>query len=213
MTGLFGGLDMGTAAIRNERVLRADLELRRSAGKTSGRWEEYQYDGVADLLLQHGQFYAGRQIPERYAHLMGEESMCFHNAAQAAMEEPSLRYCEGCYWTGYGFASSHAWCVDEDGALVEVTLPTDPETVRRMCFRGHGPHDGTLPALNPEHWGYFGVLLTPELAFAHFEKFDSYAPMFDRSPGEMATARVDLTSPHDFPLLKVPYDPQRTTLP
>lgn len=207
MTGLFGGLDMGTAAIRNERVLRADLELRRSAGKTSGRWEEYQYDGVADLLLQHGQFYAGRQIPERYAHLMGEESMCFHNAAQAAMAEPSLRYCEGCYWTGQGYAMAHAWCVAPDGGMVEVTLPSDPETVAIMRTRVD------LPFLTPEHWAYWGAIFTVELAREHMDRFGQ--PMLDRSPAEVLRApdHIDVSQPHPFPVLQLPYDPNRKSLP
>lgn len=211
MTGLFGGLDLGTPATRNESALRRELELRRKLALTDARWADYHYKGGGDFFLQHGRFYAGRQIPERYEHLIGEEMVCFRNAAQAALAEPSLRYCEGCYWTGFGFAAAHAWCVDPDGLLVEVTMPTDPAALTRAkSARLH------LPFLPPEHWGYWGVLLRPELALAHFERFPtSSAPMFDRSPGEMtgAAAAIDVSSPHDFPVLKVPYDPQRTTLP
>lgn len=208
MTGLFGGI-LGTPESRNEQVLRADLELRRKAWLSPG--PGYIYRGAGDYLLQHGKFYAGRQIPDRYAQLVGEESMCFNNALQACKADSSLRYCEGCYQTGHGYAMSHAWCVDPDGGLVEVTLPTDPASIAIMRT-----HDEKIPFLKPEHWGYWGVIFDWRLIEHEFERFNAFAPLFDRSPGELSRGTlkgIDVTSPHDFPILKTLYDPNRRALP
>lgn len=208
MTGLFGGL-LGDPAERNEIVLRRDLELRRDGGP-AGRWDGYAYRGSADLLLQHGRFQPGRRLPERWQHHFGQPSQCYINALLAAEDNPELTYCEGVYWTGQSHGRSHAWCLDPDGELVEVTFPTDEATLAVARSRYN------LPYLPPERWGYWGVTFAAELVQEHLDRLDSL-PMFDRPLGELADPDMpewlDMSEPHDYPILKVPYDPNRRHLP
>jgi len=192
-------------ADRNRQALRADLELRRD------RWDNptpYVYRGGADLVLRHGQFYAGRVLPDAYEHLVGAESECFTNALLAATADPSLAYCEGYFWSGQGHALTHAWCVGPDGGVVEVTIPT--VDVDRYV------HETLLPYLPVAGWAYWGVTFTVELATA----FNDWRglPMLDRSEREIAwgaahAPHLDMTPDEDYPILAVPYDPQRKDLP
>jgi hypothetical protein len=196
-----------------ERVnfaLRRDLSSRVGRDFEAGRWNGYAYQGGADLLLRHGTFWPGRAVPDDYAHLRGGESQCFGNALDAAKADSRLRYCEGYHTTGQGMPILHAWCVDDEG-VVELTIPTlADEWVRCKDYRTN------LPFLPPERWGYWGVTFTVELAEEHLHTLS--LPMLDRSNAEIMDVSdrrppEEYTNVHDFPILKVPYDPNRRTLP
>jgi len=74
------------------------------------------------FVSDHGiEMFAPARLPKSYRHLKGQLRMCFANAAKAAMDDPSLIYCEG-------YASSiipvlHAWCLDPKGRVLELTWP------------------------------------------------------------------------------------------
>lgn len=206
-----GGIDLGTPASRNEQALRRELELRRTRKPHSG-WGKVYRTG-ADLLLQHGTFYPGRDVPEQYRHLVGEVGSCYWNCMDAAEADPSLRYCEGITAAGGGAFLSHAWCLDPDGNVLDFTW-----------FGAVGQPDAYvgLPILPYEHWSYWGVVMRPELARSQAEM-----PMLGRDPvaemrlgtriteqGEWFTKTgLNITPPATLPLLDVPYDPNRTAFP
>jgi hypothetical protein len=192
-------------ADRNRQALRADLELRRE------RWAhlDYHYRGGADLVLRHGKFYTGRKLPDQYEWAVGAESECFANALRATMTDPSLTYCEGYFWSGQGHAITHGWCVAPDGGVVEVTLPT--VDVDQYV------HETLLPFLPVAGWAYWGVMFTTELALAYNED-GAGLPMLDRSAREIAhgarrAPHLDMRNDDDWPILTVPYDPQRKDMP
>lgn len=210
MSFLGGALEKTDPAKRVEQALRNDLQARHKAVIEAGRFLGYHYRGSADMLLRHGRFYPGRRLPDQYEHLTGPPSWCFPNAFQAAIAEPTLRYCEGVYTAGWGSPRLHAWCLSPDDQVVEVTMPThDIEQYTSVV---------NARFLPPERWGYFGIVFDPAVVEAH----DSVGglPMFDRSPGELSEQRsnprlagLDFSEPHDFPILKVKYDPNRKVLP
>jgi hypothetical protein len=190
-------------------AMERELQARRD------RWDRpgYVYRGVADLLLQHGEFFKGRVLPEQWAHFAGGQNQCFENAAEAAARDSRLTYMEGVYLPTSNIPVPHGWCVDADG-VVELTFPTDADTFARGV-----DHRG-VAILPPDHWGYWGVRLTPELVRWSFDQFETFGlfdnPYAEDAMKQMASSGHDpagFSEPtHGFPLLKVPYDPTRTEL-
>lgn len=188
----------------NLELLRRDQELRRDNWPHGG----YLYRGGGDFLLQHGILKAGRAIPERFAHHVGGESECFQNAWRAAKAEPDLRYCEG-VWLNHHGSVCHAWCLDPDDEVVEVTWPTRPEdglddfsdAVMRMAL------------VRPERLAYFGAVFTTDLIDWFVETYGEVC-LFDRTSTDRENDGkhgLDMHQSHDWPVLKVPYDPARTS--
>lgn len=201
---LFGGLDLGSPAERNELILRRELELRREREPASG-WGRVYRNG-ADLLLTHGEFFEGRELPERYAQYAADgQGRCYWDAAACA-EAEGVRYFEGVASASGGRFLSHGFCVDPDG-IIDLTW-----------WQVNSSRDTGLPTMRKEHWSYFGVEIHPELMRAHE---DIGFPMLGRDPIEKDRQRMpgqpewftgyglDLTPPEKLPLLDYPYKPDR----
>lgn len=188
-------------------ALRADLEVRRETCEPQPGW---LYRGAGDYLLKHGQFYTGRELPDQYAPQFGGINNCFENAVLAAGTDPSLRYVEGVY-AAYGGFTPHAWCIDPDGQVVELTWPTRPEhgtDGAKDDFMGMG-------LVAPERMAYCGVIFPVEFMVWFGETYGEWC-LFDRpaiDKDKRFTKHLDMSQPdHGFPVLKVPYDPARTSL-
>lgn len=195
---------------RVELALRRQLQSRLGVERTNPRWTSHHYKGAADLLLQHGRFRVGRELPANYAHLKGAPQECFTNALVACQADTSLRYCEGLWTSGWGSGVLHAWCVDPDERVLEVTMPTEPDIISR------GRNRIGMFQLPPEHWGYWGVIWDTDLMQAHIDW--NSLPTMDRSNAELFEGKrdysqIDASEPHDFPLLKVPYNRYRKSMP
>lgn len=209
MGGLFGGIDMGTAADRQKLVLTHELEFRR---KTWDR-PRYRFQGGADLCLQHGKFRPGRDLPDQYKPLWSlDGTTCYINALLAAQADSSLRYCEGYSAVGRGDFISHAWCIAPDDGVLEVTYPTN------VGDEGWATTSlPSLPVLPPRAWGYWGVTFRTELVELHNAE-PLHLPFLDRSRAEEAHCRSKgwaeetFMPDHDHPILKLPYNPERTGL-
>lgn len=180
-------------------ALQRELELWRDERPLGGG---YAYRSGGDFLLKHGTYYQGRELPDEYAHLRGPTRRCFKNAVEAATQDSTLRYCEGVYSTGGTWFTNHGWCVGPDGGVVELTYPTTDLDGLTDARGG--------PILPPEHWAYYGVI--HEVALAQFLMDTVGLPMLERPPGDVSTGIEDIADFHDFPVLKVPYDPHRTSL-
>lgn len=201
MSGFLDGVlrpgDAGRRAIQRE------LETRRD------RWDKpgYLYRGGGDYMLRHGRFYAGRVLPGQYDHLRGERGGCFGNACIACAQDPSLRYVEGVYNTGHSYFTPHAWCIDANDELVEVTYPTKDN-------EGY-VNERRLPIMPCEHWSYWGVIFRPEFVEWFADKYGELC-MFDRPAEDANWSRprtgLDMTQTHDFPILRKLYDPSMVTL-
>lgn len=203
--GLFDEM-LGSPAARQELILRKALEMRRQRWPHSG----FYYRGAGDLLLKHGKFYSGRELPEQYKHLTGPMQGCFMNAMLAAEANPSLRYCEGVYTTGGGHYTSHAWCLDPAGELLELTYPTEPERI------AHGLDFHTKqPVLSPERWGYWGAVFHPEYARAVEDAYEGHAILDRPVHDELFDGGAGLEAHEgrtEWPVFRYPYDPDRREL-
>lgn len=196
---MFGGLDLGTPDTRNEAILRRELELRRNREPVSGWGKEYPTG--ADLLLAHGTFRSGRELPEQYHDCLAEAGSCFWGAAECA-ETHGLRYFEGLASTGGGRFMAHGWCLDADGVV-------DPTWAYGEIITG----DTDIRAVPHDRWSYFGVEIAVELMRKHE---DLGFPMLGRDPVELVVRNerqrgLDLQAPERLPLLDVQYDPTRRT--
>jgi len=128
------------------------------------------------------------------------------------MKDDRLVYVEGYCTTSAGLPFSHGWCIDRTtNQVVDLTLPCGEDQLDRYL------HSKTkLPILHPVKWGYFGVAFTTELVVSHDVRMG--LPMLDRSAAEhyeIITERDDpslYTETHDNPILKVKFDPMRTTI-
>ena len=74
-------------------------------------------ESVDGWLLKHGQFFPHADRPASIPKM--EDKQCFANAFTVAMDDHSLRYCEG-YATSF-IPVLHAWCITEDGDVVDPT--------------------------------------------------------------------------------------------
>lgn len=181
-------------------AVKRELELRRDKWSRPG----YHYRGGADFLLRHGQAWNGRVLPDSYDHLIGPEAQCFNNALAAAEADPSLRYVEGYYIAGgFGYAKNHAWVIDQDDQVVELTLET--RDLEGATFVG-----SRLPPTPPDTWVYYGAVFDPRFVRSHADHLG--LPMFDRPLDDILSGDPGTQNGHDFPLLKVPFDPARRSL-
>lgn len=90
--------------------------------------------GMFDFFARHGrEMFAPEHLPPEYREWKGPMKQCFHNAANAAFHDRDLIYCEG-------YASSiipilHAWCLDPDGRVLELTWSTPGQDYFGIPFR------------------------------------------------------------------------------
>lgn len=203
---LFGG-DLLTPAQRQETAVRKGLELRRQFWPHTDKG--YIYRGGGDLLLQHGTFYSGRELPEEYRHLFrvdGGEGNCFRNAWHATREDPSLRYVEGVYAWAAGHFTPHAWCLDPDGQLLELTVETDPAQIAGAReYRTH------MPMVSPDRWGYWGAVFHPDYISAVSELEEGYGGVLDRPEADRRDGEQYTELREHWPVFTYPYDPNRKT--
>ncbi len=126
------------------------------------------YSGACDLLLRHGRFFNGRELPGKWEHLRGPQNACHDNALAAAEADPSLRYFTGMYVIGRE-PCQHSWCVDRDGGLLEVTLPNAAMRGRTPVLGDHTGDPTSLPMLTPPHWSYVGVEYSTAFVREHMD--------------------------------------------
>lgn len=184
----------------------AERELHRRVERW-GNQSQFVYRGPADFILRNGRYFAPRELPAEYTHLIGPPQACFVNALEAAQADESLTYTEGVYVVTSN-ATAHAWCTDPDGKVVELTLPTDTETLSHAKFPHRrydegmtvGEATGLIPAPLADQWAYYGV---------EFPNSDFVADCFNR---HQLASLIDLPE-RGYPLLKQPWTPLMRRLP
>lgn len=128
-----------------DTYLRAVSDILRKVAHPNG--------GTAGLVEVYGTTYRSAPLPAGVER--GAPQMCYSNAAHLSLDDPALTYCEGFAESaaipGLGFA--HAWCVTDDGTVVDPTWD-DPE---HAVYRGIAI-DRTLLLSTALRTGYYGVL-------------------------------------------------------
>lgn len=109
----------------------------------------YKYANTADIVADLGVEYVGRELPARFHR--GPQGQCFANAARLAQNCPDLTYVEG--FGSSLFPIHHAWCIDEDGAVIDTTW----EDLEARRYLGIPIPTDTLWSIL-EETGLFGVL-------------------------------------------------------
>jgi hypothetical protein len=109
---------------------------------------------VARFLLEKGQAFTPQKLPKGIE--KGQAKLCYANASMMVAADSSLCYAEGYVLsprTGY-FPIEHAWAVDQDGRVIDNTLPS-PEA---NAYYGVSFEAGELMAWlrQSEVYGVFG---------------------------------------------------------
>jgi hypothetical protein len=183
-----------------ERELQRRIAIERTTHPTR------LYPGAASILSQHGQFFTGRELPDKYAQHQGQEGRCHANALTLVRAVPGVRYFTGWYCIG-GAPKPHSWGVDEEG-VIEVTFPTRQDNPLGLIYTQDST--GKRPWVTPDCWSYIGIELHPDVVVDYFTRFNySSASLIDADP-----SGVDLETDPDFSdcYLHLPYDPDRRTL-
>jgi hypothetical protein len=85
------------------------------------------------FLLDHGVEY--RHGPGSFTGRRAEPKACFQNATLLMLEQPDLTYVEGKV-SVYGLPIDHAWCVDQNGLVIDPTLVGDSDLSRLGGYFG-----------------------------------------------------------------------------
>jgi hypothetical protein len=187
------------------QTMERELHRRKALDDQVYRWEPgYVYSGAADLLLRHGRFFTGRQLPDQYE--QAERQRCFLNALELAEAHPELHYYQGWYLVGTT-ALAHAWCVDDEG-VIEVTFDTMPVTTDGQWVAITDNRGGKIPWLPPEHWSYCGVEFDPAFVRTLVEDHDECSALDPRRQDPAAHGE-----PFDDVIFRHPYSRAGVPLP
>lgn len=77
---------------------------------------DWAHSSYESLVLKAGTLYTEGRLE-----IYGKAKECFANAYTAAVENPGWTYVEG--YANSIIPVAHAWCVDENGIVVETTWP------------------------------------------------------------------------------------------
>ena len=76
-----------------------------------------------NLILNRGRFFQPQPFPKGYRR--GKAQDCYGNSSKLAMFKVGLTYCEGTVLCKFDTLISHvehAWCITDDGKVIDVTL-------------------------------------------------------------------------------------------
>lgn len=72
------------------------------------------------MLLEHGRFFKAAALPTQYE--QGVAKQCFGNAGRlVAIQHAPITYVEGLALKPGLFPMEHAWCVDDEGRVIDPT--------------------------------------------------------------------------------------------
>lgn len=131
VSGRLNTNDIATGVVEYLRLM---LQMKIECRKHNNGFEkpsDWHYAGMEDLLLQHGRFWTPRQLPSHIPHMTPK--MCFENAFRVASRRKNLRYVEGVAM-GVIIPVHHAWCVDEDGNVIDPTWASTQTDVGEAYF-------------------------------------------------------------------------------
>jgi hypothetical protein len=82
-------------------------------------WAHHFHRRIAPALEARGRLFTPAPRPNGIR--KRADRACFRNSLAIAFDRDDLTYCEGLALTGSRFWVHHAWCADQDGAVVDVT--------------------------------------------------------------------------------------------
>lgn len=136
-------------------------KLRRHSGGDR-RERGWRYATVESFILEHGRFWGPRVEPLPSGVHRGPNGECFKTAWEMTLKDPVLTYVEG--WAAGYLPVHHAWVVDAEGRVLEVTWPADAYREMAAYFGVAFQRTALLRLL--QYRKRFGVLYPEGLAAA-----------------------------------------------
>jgi hypothetical protein len=87
---------------------------------------EFRFKGCEAFVLNNGLSFKAAKLPRHVKR--GAMKQCFYNAYNAMLDHDGLIYCEG-FAQGAVIPVLHAWCVTEDGRVVDPTWKVGSEYI------------------------------------------------------------------------------------
>lgn len=111
---------------------------------------------MADFYLKHGASFARDSENTQGRGPMG---LCYQNAGSLALSDDRFTYCEGFAQRAGLFPMHHAWCLDEQGQVVD---PTWEFNAQDRYFGVAISHDFLMDVINEANqWGVLADYISP----------------------------------------------------
>ena len=114
--------DMKVNLQENVNTLKQSLQMMVNVRKQMPLNDQFKYCCIEDFVLQHGREWKAQPLPQGIP--KGPQKECFRNAILLAWDR-GYTYAEG--YILFHIPILHAWCIDEDGMVIDNTLDS-PET-------------------------------------------------------------------------------------
>ena len=118
---------------------------------------EMQENSIYGVVKRYGKFYTPQKLPKQYK--QGKPKLCYMNAYHMS-QRYGLQYVEGLATPDFAdIPIEHAWCVDENGNVVDNTWP-----IPGTAYYGV-PFEDTFVAEVLSETGMYGVITFQSKAF------------------------------------------------
>ncbi len=120
---------------------------------------------IEKFVIAHGTDHIPQRKPKSFRR--GRRHNCFQNSTHLVLKHEELRYVEGFgLRTGMPIALLHAWCIDPEGRVIDITW-TDPET----CY-------------------YRGIVIEREMLYSELVRLGHYGLLDGMAPNLVLMQRL-----------------------
>lgn len=144
---------------------------------------------VGDFYLDLGQ--ARLTVPLPNDVKQGKMKECYMNAGLLSTERPEFAYCEGYALRNDVFPMHHAWCLNEQGKVIDPTWPHDEKNEYLGVALNH--MFVVMSSLKTGLWGILSERLPADVTEAHPKTYlhESWRPEAERMEAFWAKLKGD----------------------
>lgn len=118
---------------------------------------------VGDFYLDLGQARETAPLPDNVRR--GEMRQCYMNAGLLSTEHSEFAYCEGFAMRSGLFPMHHAWCLNDQGRVIDPTWPHDEKN--EYLGVALNPNFVVMSSLKTGLWGVLSERLPAEVTDSH----------------------------------------------
>jgi hypothetical protein len=155
---------------------------------------ELKFKNGYDVVLKQGKFFTPSAFPRPKGIKKGADKECYTNAGRLALDHGEYTYVEGFALASNlgGLPFAHAWCVDQQGNVIDPTWETSGTSYYGVPFSTNFLRETILKT---KHWG-----LIPEMPDKKYNPFENGFPEGAIEGGEEETKDSAFDSEEDLDL-------------